>query len=1083
MKNIILFACLFAAISAFGVNCNYTVVNDKPEAVYKVGEKAKFIVTATDTKGKKIAAGTVNVTLDNFGPKVILSEKIDLAKENPFTVEGTLGEPGFLRLMIDEKKCLWSVGFDPERIEKGSSLPADFDKFWADARAKLDKTVPIDAKIVRVPERCTSDFEFYRTSFATFGRRIHGYISVPTDKSIKEFPVHVQVAAAGFGGWTNDMKGRKDRISVFFSVYPWAPHWQWGLLGLQNAYDYMNTALAVKYGPKVYSCAGIGESRESEFFYPVIVGIDRAVDWIAANYPVDRKNFVYSGTSQGGGFGIYLAALNSNFTKAAFMVPALTDVMGYKKGRMSGWPRFTESQADEKSRVNAEKFAPYFDAANFASRIKCPVRFSVGFADVTCPPPAVYATYNEVKVADKKILHGLGMSHSCRAEFYEKVGKWLMPADTGCNIAGRDMNAWLDTPFLTVVPMGFSTEDLVKDAEWLYWFTPINSIAYWCTLVPEGNPPTDKAAELAADIRKKMDAVKKVCPLRHGIMFQATMGHGWTPSERTPWQKVVKQDGSSMYKFCPLGKEFLAHMEEQAKKLADIGADYFMVDDDTRLITWVNGCYCPLHLEEFGRRTGRKWTRTELVEAIAKDDKIHEAWDTLLSDSIAPLMERIRSAFPRDIPGMFCCCQLDTHHAARMAKILAAPGQRPIVRINNGTYLSDSLRDSINRCASETARQIADIGYDVTILDESDTCPHNRYSTSATRVLNHFALAAMEGVRGAKIWITNPLEHRSRKAYRDMFREYRGYIETLAQLNIRRDGLVVPLPKKRPLRCVQPVYPHDWGVAYLGRAGFPYRTGIARKGDVVAMLAGDVQYFNDDELKQFLAGPLVLDGAAAVEFVRRGFAKEIGVNAKPWSGKTITAEDYGKVYRGGTVNSAADLRDRNPKSKELSKFYHKVSGSKDAPEYLAPGTIMFDNELGGKVLVLAPYMPRYVGLQQYVYYTEARKEQLAELFKMVNGGKMPGRMYYCGDAPMMCQSGVAADGTDILFLDNVDLDTVDGVELGVSGGKVKSFERLAGDGTWHSVSFKQVKDIVTLYTAVETLRPAVFRFKFESDGK
>ena len=90
-----------------------------------------------------------------------------------------------------------------------------------------------------------------------------------------------------------------------------------------------------------------------------------------------------------------------------------------------------------------------------------------------------------------------------------------------------------------------------------------------------------------------------------------------------------------------------------------------MVDDDTRLITWVNGCYCPLHLEEFGRRTGRKWTRTELVEAIAKDDKIHEAWDTLLSDSIAPLMERIRSAFPRDIPGMFCCCQLDTHHAAQ----------------------------------------------------------------------------------------------------------------------------------------------------------------------------------------------------------------------------------------------------------------------------------------------------------------------------------------------------------------------------------------------------------------------------------
>jgi cephalosporin-C deacetylase-like acetyl esterase len=425
-RTAILASALFAAFAGFAAGLEFAVANDHANLIYKVGEEAVFTVTAI-RDGKPAAEGWVDAKLDNFGPSVQLSNRVDLAKGNPFTVRGRLAEPGFLRLTLhtkDEKAKVWSVGYEPERIEKGSPSPADFDAFWSAARAKLAKEVPLDAKMTKVPERSTADFDYYRISFATFGRRVYGYMSVPTDKAKAPYPVELQVSAAGFGDWTNGMTGEKGVIKVFFSVYPWAPHWDWRALGLQSAYDYMNDACERKYGCRRYCTAGLSGSREEYFYYPVILGIDRAVDWIAARPDVDRRRFWYQGTSQGGGFGFYLTGLNRTFTRAAFFVPAIADTMGYLKGRQSGWPQPVESHCDE-DRVAVERNAPYFDGANFASRVACPVRVAVGFSDTTCAPCAVYAAYNAIKVADKGIVHGFGMTHSCFGKFYKELGEWL----------------------------------------------------------------------------------------------------------------------------------------------------------------------------------------------------------------------------------------------------------------------------------------------------------------------------------------------------------------------------------------------------------------------------------------------------------------------------------------------------------------------------------------------------------------------------------------------------------------------------------------------------------------------------------
>lgn len=410
-----------------------SVRTDRADCLYACGEKAVFTVTVSDGAGAPVRTGSVRAVLDNFGPKRVSVSTFDLSGTNVFSVSGTLTEPGFLRLTLSgpgTAKKVWSVGFEPRRIRKGSPRPDDFDAYWSAAKAKLARDVPPDVRITPVPERSTAAFDFHRISFATFGRRVYGYLSVPKDASRAPYPVDFQVNAAGFGDWTNDMRARDDAICLRFSVYPFEMDRRWKARGLAAKYKEMGDALKARFGSRGYPQAGIAEGRETYFFHPAILGIDRAVDWVAARPDVDRTRIRYLGTSQGGGFGFYLCGLNKAFTRAAFVVPALTDVMGFRAGRDSSWPKLVEySSPDPEKRAAAGKWAPYFDAGNFASRIRCPVRVVAGFADTTCPPCGVYAAFNEIASADKKVIHGIGRGHGGCAHLYAACEKWLRTGD------------------------------------------------------------------------------------------------------------------------------------------------------------------------------------------------------------------------------------------------------------------------------------------------------------------------------------------------------------------------------------------------------------------------------------------------------------------------------------------------------------------------------------------------------------------------------------------------------------------------------------------------------------------------------
>jgi cephalosporin-C deacetylase-like acetyl esterase len=400
---------------------------DRKSHVYRCDENATFTVRVLGADHKPVSAGEVRVTLTNFGTQQVASAVFDLAKANPVTCSGTLHEPGFLKCTAVAKlgkdvKGISGAAYEPERIVAGSARPADFDALWDAAIKRLAAEVPPDPRIERLDKSCNDKHDAFRVSFATFdGLRVYGFLSVP--KGQGPFPVEINVPGAG-PGVTGPNTGMADRgfIHLVMNVHPFKPAAD--AKGQKSLYDEQDKRVQERFGVPRY-CQSGAASRETYFYFRIMLGISRAVDWVAARPDADTARFCYTGTSQGGGFGFYLLGLNRHFTKGVVHVPALTDLLGCQKGRDSGWPKLIENmRASDKEA--ALKVAPYFDGAHFAPRITCPVRVTVGFIDETCPPAAVYAGYNALRVADKEIGHGIGMPHKVFPEFYDRFDqKWV----------------------------------------------------------------------------------------------------------------------------------------------------------------------------------------------------------------------------------------------------------------------------------------------------------------------------------------------------------------------------------------------------------------------------------------------------------------------------------------------------------------------------------------------------------------------------------------------------------------------------------------------------------------------------------
>ena len=632
--------------------------------------------------------------------------------------------------------------------------------------------------------------------------------------------------------------------------------------------------------------------------------------------------------------------------------------------------------------------------------------------------------------------------------------------------------------WISVMPLhGNCTDELARDCADLGNTTFIDGIAWCCAVNPEGDPVADRAGIFAERYRAVAPKLKALSKVQQGILLQATMGHGGFPGSVTPWQLAVKRNGTSVYRMCPMDERFLAYIARTCRTFSDQKPDFFMIDDDTRVI-WDNtpGCFCPLHLAEFSKRTGRAWTREEVVKMLdsRKDLAMAAKWEEVKVDSLKRFFRTIRENFSPDIPGMLCVVGSPYHlkHAKEFAQILAAPGQKPVIRGSGAPYHcgGKDLFHIVSTRASY-AKQLDLVGKDVVYMQESDTCPHTLWATSAARTYDHLVMLALEGCKGAKIWITrtgNYHEKKSGEAYRRLFRENRGIMNWAAKVDFRQGGAVIPVCGPGSL---------NFGDRYLSLMGIPYRFGKARPGEVTALTVDTLKLLKPEEIREILSGNVIMDGTAALWLADKGYSDDTGVKAKAWNRKTIQVHEFedGSRQAGMRTGGLIDLSETAPGAQVLTKLLNRPRMGEEAV-FEAPGSVLYENKRGGKVLVFAQTLPS----QQPAYYEATFFSECyrAEVIKWLTrlGGGLPGGACYIGVGPVTCEAGVA-DGDKVFVLNMLDVDGDDAPEM-MFEGVPSLIERMQGDGTWKPVAFERTADgAVKIASPVLPQRPAIFRWK------
>ncbi|MCC7495191.1 MAG: acetylxylan esterase [Fimbriimonadaceae bacterium] len=411
---------LLAPLVACAAEVKVEVAPDHPTGVYAPGETVTWSIAAT-ADGQP-ATGEVQWRVQNGGLAQLSAGTAPLV-DGQATVSGTRADAGTLLLNVQYKvegappvNALGGAVFDPDRIGPSAPPPADFDAFWAAKLAEL-AAVPLNVQMEPV-DVGEPNIEYFKVTLDNIrGTKIYGQLARP--KGQTNLPAQLQVQWAG--------------------VYPLDRNWViwpatqgWLMFNIiahdcpidQPADYYKNLDATTLRG---YSGQG-REDRETSYFLRMYLSCYRAIDFLTKQPEWNQRTMVVQGGSQGGGQSLITAGLHPAVTALSANVAALCDHTGHLANRSPGWPRLVGwgPQPDSEKALEVSR---YFDAVNFARRVKCKAALlGVGLIDTTCAPAGVIAAYNALPCPKQLVilpLAGHGGGNNAHAAFYSAHGTFM----------------------------------------------------------------------------------------------------------------------------------------------------------------------------------------------------------------------------------------------------------------------------------------------------------------------------------------------------------------------------------------------------------------------------------------------------------------------------------------------------------------------------------------------------------------------------------------------------------------------------------------------------------------------------------
>lgn len=649
-----------------------------------------------------------------------------------------------------------------------------------------------------------------------------------------------------------------------------------------------------------------------------------------------------------------------------------------------------------------------------------------------------------------------------------------------------------------------SKRAIVNDVITLHKQCGVTDVAFMLPIHPEKQPLTAKVNHLRTCFSEMKEELKD-SGLKIGILVQSLISHGSRGRAITDadLEKIITSDGKCEHRFCPLGEKFQEYSRWAINALAATEPDFFLIDDDFRLFLGGFGCFCELHLSAFASMSGQKYSLGQLVEILQKDDeesrRIGLLWNDLHRSSLIALSKVVRAGIDAADPGIPCgyCTSSEGEFvfAASIAKVLAGK-TKPFVRVNNSHYHEDGYKIFPRRMYN-TALQAAYLHDIPEILTEADTFPQHRYSMSALALHGQISGSLLNGATGVKLWITRLAEYEPEcgVAYRGMLKRYRGFYEELSRIlpKVEWHGPSTPFPSLpaplwNPIESGKQVYTTNWVGNILGRMGIPCQFG--GKSEVTMLAGREVDFFSDKELLGFLGSGLLLDGAAAEKFCKRGFSEYLGIEVedirmrvsleKLRNNSDLNGEAAGAKMP--LLNLSFTTRKiilKNEKVKILSDLM--LESWYECPDselkLMGPGLTLFENKLGGRVAVYATSLCGDTWNDLMNFVTLKRKQQLIRLVELL--GNCPFPFVVLSDVDLYVKHGhisTESGKVQLLCVFNLNPDSLPKLHLRVENPNISEIRLLSESGEWQNTSWKSDGNSELMVNIpVEMMKPLIFR--------